>query len=41
MKKDKGVVSSDGYYSEQAGYFDCVDKEISKIENNQANEDSE
>ena len=31
MKKDKGVVSSDGYYSEQAGYFDCVDKEISKI----------
>ena len=41
MRKDKGVVSSDGYYSEQVGYFDCVDKEISKIENNHANEDSE
>ena len=40
-KKDGAAVVSDDHYPEQADYFDCVDKEISKIENNQVNEDSE
>ena len=40
-EKDGASVVADSHYPEQPGYFDCIDKEIYKVEQKQEEKDSD
>ena len=40
-EKDGASVVADSHYPEQPGYFDCIDKEIYKVEQKREEQDSD
>ncbi len=40
-EKDGASVVADSHYPEQSGYFDCIDKEIYKVEQKREEKDSD
>jgi hypothetical protein len=40
-EKDGASVVADSHYPEQPGYFDCIDKEIYKVEQKREEKDSD